>query len=372
MEKDALVPAALSFKVTDSILRDKQRQLDLSKKRGANSLGWTPRRPPESHASPISPCDDYFPTEEEGVTVSASSASPVDAGTGNVEGDFVGSPNARQGKQLSSNCASDDGGEVNVRKARGVPSAGGCRGTDGSYIAGAGAGGSRDISPDGDQEFATMTRLVYCRRRVDGTVSKCQGAKRVERSPCGEKRGTTRSPSDSRQPTTPTLPDHGPGKTAVDPSGVTDFSVRFEPEAEPTTRPRETLPLSPRSLAGVAASRDVPVHGTACKADAEANAGEPSRRASGSPESDQDSEGSLPPEIEPLARAGRTGGLVPSSRSHDWSLAKIFSSGSSAAGGSEGRSRGVRFDSAPAAAPLPPGVLPPGVLPPGVQPPGVC
>ena len=182
--------------VTDSILRDRQRQLDLSKKRGANNLGWTPRRPPESHASPISPCDDYFPTEEEGVTVSASSASPVDAGTGNDEGDFVGSPNARQGKQLSSNCPSHDGGEENVRKARGVPSAGGCRGTDGSYTAGAGAEGSRDVSPD--------------------------------------------------------------------------------------------------------------------------------------------------------------------------------SSGSGAAGGSEGRRRGVRFDSAPAAAPLPPGVLPPGVLPPGVQPPGVC
>ena len=61
-----------------------------------------------------------------------------------------------------------------------------------------------------------------------------------------------------------------------------------------------------------------------------------------------------------------------SSRSQDWSLAKIHSSGSGAAGGSEGRRRGVRFDSAPAAAPLPPGVLPPGVLPPGVQPPGVC
>ncbi|CAN0378434.1 unnamed protein product [Ascophyllum nodosum] len=229
MEKDALVPAALSFKVTDSILRDKHRQLDISKKRGANNLGWTPRRPPESYDSPISSCDDYFPTEEEGVTVSASSASPVDAGTGNVERDFVGSPNTRQGKQLSSNCASDDGAEVNVRKARGVPSAGGCRGTDGS----------------------------------------------------------------------------------------------FEPEAESTTRPRETLPLSPRSLAGVAASRGAP-----------------------------------------------TGGFVLSSRSQDWSFAKIRSSGSGAAGGSKGRRRGLRFDSATAAAPLPPGVLPPGVQPPGVCPPG--
>ncbi|CAM9921078.1 unnamed protein product, partial [Scytosiphon promiscuus] len=48
LQKEKLVPAALSIKITDGILRDAQRKLDLVKKKGATGVGWTraPQTPP--------------------------------------------------------------------------------------------------------------------------------------------------------------------------------------------------------------------------------------------------------------------------------------------------------------------------------------
>eukprot|EP00752_Nemacystus_decipiens_P011458 g10175.t1 len=48
LEKENLVPAALSIKITDAILREAQRKLDLIKKRGATGVGWTRPSPPTS------------------------------------------------------------------------------------------------------------------------------------------------------------------------------------------------------------------------------------------------------------------------------------------------------------------------------------
>eukprot|EP00903_Cladosiphon_okamuranus_P009068 g8669.t1 len=55
LEKENLVPAALSIKITDAILREAQRKLDLVKKRGATGVGWTRPSPPRADAAAPSP-----------------------------------------------------------------------------------------------------------------------------------------------------------------------------------------------------------------------------------------------------------------------------------------------------------------------------
>ncbi|CAN0437368.1 unnamed protein product [Ectocarpus sp. 12 AP-2014] len=55
LEKENLVPTALSIKITDAMLRKVQRKLDLDKERGASGVGWTRARPEGIADSAIDP-----------------------------------------------------------------------------------------------------------------------------------------------------------------------------------------------------------------------------------------------------------------------------------------------------------------------------